>query len=66
MKIKTFTQSLEIFKTAGELEKLDNQVNDFLASGGAKRVVSVSDTTTTGDNGTIGIIRVLAYEDLRD
>ncbi len=62
MKIKTFTQSLEIFRTAGELGDLDQKVNDFLESGDAKRIISVSDTTTAGEGGTIGIIRVLAYE----
>ena len=36
MKIKTFTQSLEIFRTAGELGDLDQKVNDFLESGDAK------------------------------
>lgn len=61
-KTKTFTQSLEIFKTARELSSLDEMVNDFLAEAEIKRVVSVSDSTTTGDSGTIGIIRVVAYE----
>lgn len=63
MKVKTFTQSLEIFRTAGGLEELDREVNDFLKSSGAKRVISVSDATTAGEGGTIGIIRVVAYDE---
>ena len=62
MKVKTFTQTLEIFHTANELAELDRQVNDFLAGGEVKQVVSVSDTATTGSGGTIGIIRVVAYD----
>lgn len=63
IKVKTFTQTLEIFKTARELESLDRDVNDFLSKNGVKRVISVSDTTTTKEGGsTMGIIRVLTYE----
>lgn len=63
IKVKTFTQTLEIFKTHKELEDLDSQVNDFIAEEGVKRVISVSDTTTNNDSGvTIGIIRVLTYD----
>lgn len=63
IKIKTFTQTLEIFKTHKELEALDKQVNDFIAKKGVKKVISVSDATTTNvSGGTIGIIRVLTYE----
>ncbi len=63
MKVKTFTQSLEIFRTAAELEELDRQVNEFIQVNGINKVISVSDTTIAGNGGTIGIIRVLAYED---
>jgi len=62
MKIKTFTQSLKIFHTKKEIETLDAQVNEFLATG-SRRLISVSDTTTAGEGDTIGIIRVVAYED---
>ena len=62
-KVKTFTAELSIFKTIGQLEDLDNRVNDFLQQNSAK-VISVSDTTTTDDAGkTMGIIRVLTFED---
>jgi hypothetical protein len=63
IKVKTFTQVLEIFKTHKELESLDSAVNDFINENNVKKVVSVSDTTTSEDSGaTIGIIRVLTYE----
>ena len=62
-KVKTFTVALKIFQVAGELESLDKAVDDFIDSNDVKRVISVSDTCTTGENGeTIGLIRVLAYE----
>jgi hypothetical protein len=62
IKVKTFTQTLEIFKTHKELEALDSMVNDFIEKDNVKNVISLSDTTTTGSEGTIGIIRVLTYE----
>ncbi len=62
MKIKTFTQSLKIFHVQQELETLDEQVNQFLSEG-SHRLISVSDATTAGEGDTIGIIRVVAYEE---
>jgi hypothetical protein len=63
MKVKTFTTELRIFKTIKELKGLDEEVNRFLKKTGVKRIISVSDTSTTDDTGaTIGLIRVLAYE----
>jgi hypothetical protein len=62
-KVKTFTTELKIFQTIRELEVLDDKVNRFIAGNKVKRVVSVSDTTTTDNTGaTIGLIRVLTYE----
>ena len=62
-KIKTFTTELKIFQTIRELEVLDDKVNRFIADHKVKKVVSVSDTTTTDNTGaTIGLIRVLTYE----
>jgi len=62
-KIKTFTTELKIFRTIKELEVLDDKVNRFIAENKVKKVVSVSDTTTTDNTGaTIGLIRVLSYE----
>ena len=62
-KVKTFTTELRIFQTKRELEVLDEKVNRFIAENKAKKVVSVSDTTTTDNTGaTIGLIRLLTYE----
>jgi len=62
-KVKTFTTELKIFQTIKELETLDERVNRFIAENKVKKVISVSDTTTTDNSGaTIGLIRVLTYE----
>ncbi len=63
IKVKTFTQTLEIFKAHKELDELDSQVNGFIEKEGIKKVISVSDASTTNvSGGTMGIIRVLTYE----
>ncbi len=62
IKVKTFASPLKIFQTAKELQQLDDEVNKFIAGQKAKRVISVSDTCTSDNTGTIGIIRVLTYE----
>lgn len=63
IKVRTFTQKLEIFKTMHELHDLDEAVNKFIQDNNVTNVISVSDSTTTDDNGeTIGIIRVLTYK----
>jgi len=62
-KVVTFTSDLKIFKTAGQLNGLDEQVNEFIRTNGVKHIYSVSDTTTSDESGaTMGIIRVLAYD----
>jgi len=62
-KVKTFTTELKIFQTIKELEALDDKVNRFIAENKVKKIISVSDTTTTDNAGaTIGVIRVLTYE----
>jgi hypothetical protein len=62
-KVKTFSTELKIFQTIKELETLDDKVNRFIAESKVKKVISVSDTTTTDTAGaTIGVIRVLTYE----
>jgi hypothetical protein len=62
-KVKTFTTELKIFQTIKELGILDEKVNRFIAESKVKKVISVSDTTTTDNAGaTIGVIRVLTYE----
>ena len=62
VKIKTFSSQFEPFHITKQLEALDNQVNEFIASNGVAEVVSVSDATTHVEGGTMGIIRVLAYK----
>jgi hypothetical protein len=63
IKVKTFATELREFKAMRELADLDEQINKFIKEKRIKRVVSVSDTTTTDITGaSIGLIRVLAYE----
>ena len=63
VKVKTFTSPLKIFQVHNELVELDKGVNEFLQENKIKKVISVCDTTTNNDGGTMGIIRVLAYEE---
>ncbi|ANA39396.1 hypothetical protein A2G06_02240 [Geobacter anodireducens] len=63
-KVKTFGMELRSLKAMQELSALDAMVNAFVAGNGVKRIVSVSDSPTTDDQGeTIGLVRVVAYED---
>ena len=63
IKVKSFASQLKIYHTRHELDDLDKEVGDFIASQGIRKVISVSDASTTGDKGeTIGLIRVLTYE----
>ncbi len=63
-KVKSFGMEIRPMKTMQELQQLDEMVNGFLAGGSAKKLISVSDTSATDDSGeTIGLIRVIAYED---
>lgn len=63
IKVKTFTNQLKIFHVIQELEELDEKVNQFIADNKVKKVISVSDACTTGNDGsTIGIIRTLTYK----
>jgi hypothetical protein len=62
-KVKTFTTELKIFQTMKELGTLDDQVNRFIIKNKVKKVISISDSTTTDNTGTtMGLIRVLTYE----
>jgi len=64
IKVKTFTSPLKIFQTRQELEDLDARVNQFIKENNITNVISVSDEGTTDDTGaTIGIIRVITYEE---
>ena len=63
-KIKTFTSPLKVFQTKEELDQLDGLVTAFLNESPSRRVISVSDTCTSDNSGaTIGIIRVVAYNE---
>ena len=63
VKVKTFGEPLQIFKARKELDELDGRVNAFIQENNISSVISVSDSTTTEDGDTIGLIRVLVYED---
>jgi hypothetical protein len=60
--VKTFTSELKAMHTMKELGDLDAQVNYFIKENGVQKVLSVSDTCTSANGDTIGIIRVLTYE----
>jgi hypothetical protein len=63
-KIKSFGMEIRPLKTMQELKQLDDVVNQFLAGSSIKKVISVSDSSTTDDKGeTIGLVRVIAYEE---
>jgi len=64
IKVKTFTQTLKIFETMNELKDLDERVGNFIKQNNIKKVITISDTTTSSEGGaTMGIIRVMAYEE---
>ncbi len=63
VKVKTFSTQLRIFHVKEELDTLDKTVNDFIEENKIQQVVSVSDSSTANiDGGTMGLIRVVAYE----
>ncbi len=62
-RVKTFTSPLRMFHVHNELVELDKSVNDFLQQNNIKKVISVCDSTTITNGGTMGIIRVLTYEE---
>ena len=62
IKVKTFTNEIRFLHAMKELEELDAQVNNFIDKNKVVNVVSVSDSCTSGEGNTIGIIRVMAYE----
>jgi hypothetical protein len=63
IKVRTFATELKEFKAMRELADLDDQVNKFIKGHKVKKVIGVSDTTTTDISGaSIGLIRLLVYE----
>ena len=63
VKVKSFTSEIKVFQTMRELKQLDDEVTRFIADQKVKKVISVSDACTTNKEGTIGVIRVIAYEE---
>jgi hypothetical protein len=63
IKVKTFGEPLEPFKTRRELDELDARVNAFLHDQKIRKVISVTDATTQEDGSTIGLIRTLVFEE---
>ena len=64
IKVKSFGMELRPLKTMQELKALDDLVNQFIVVNGISKVISVADSSTTDDKGeTIGLVRVIAYED---
>ena len=62
IKVKTFTNELKALHAMHELTELDDHVNSFIQDNDVKDVISVSDSCTSGNGSTIGIIRVLTYK----
>jgi hypothetical protein len=62
VKVKTFASPLKIFHAKKEIEALDDMVNKFIEKNQVQKVISVSDSCTADESGTIGVIRVIAYE----
>ena len=63
VKVRSFTSEIKVFQTMRELRQLDDEINRFIADQKIKKIVSVSDACTTDNAGTIGVIRILAYEE---
>jgi len=63
IRVKTFGEPLAPFKVQMELQELDTRLNDFIRDNQVKKVISVSDTATTEEGSTIGLVRVMVYED---
>jgi hypothetical protein len=63
IRVKTFGEPLAPFRAQMELKELDARVNDFIRDNQVLKVISVSDTATTEEGSTIGLVRVMVYED---
>lgn len=63
VKVKSFGEPLAPFKAQMELKELDARVNNFIREGKIKKVISVSDAVTSESGSTIGLVRILVYED---
>jgi len=63
IKVKTFGEPLGPFKAQRELVELDERINAFISANNIRKILSVSDSTTSENGSTIGLIRVLVYEE---
>ncbi len=64
IKVKTFGEPLQPFKTHKELLELDQRINRFIEETDIRKVINLSDTAIADNTGaTIGLVRVLVYED---
>lgn len=63
IRVKTFGEPLAPFKAQMELKELDSRVNDFIRDHQIRKVIAVSDTATTEEGSTIGLVRVMLYEE---
>jgi hypothetical protein len=62
IRVKTFGEPLAVFRAQMELKELDARVNDFIQENKIAKVISVSDTATSEEGSTIGLVRVMVYE----
>lgn len=63
IRVKTFGEPLAPFRVQMELQELDARVNEFIRDNQVKKVISLSDALTTEEGSTIGLVRVMVYED---
>lgn len=63
IRVKTFGEPLAVFRAQMELKELDARVNHFIQANKIMKVISISDTATTEDGSTIGLVRVMVYEE---
>jgi hypothetical protein len=63
IKVKTFGEPLAPFKAQRELHELDERINAFIQENRISKVLSVSDAPTVENGNTIGLIRVLVYDE---
>jgi hypothetical protein len=63
-KVKTFGTDTKVFHLHKELERLDEEVNSFLATRPGAELVGASDMPLTDEGGkTIGLVRVVGYRE---
>ena len=63
IRVKTFGEPLAPLQAHQELDELDGRINQFLMEKHITKVISISDSTTSEGGSTIGLIRVLVFEE---